>query len=332
MDKIRWGVLSTAKIGRVQVIPGTNRGQFGTVTAIASRDLSRAKKVAAELGIEKAYGSYQELLADKNVDAIYNPLPNHLHVPWSIRALKANKHVLCEKPIGLSVAEAEQLAGVAAAHPKLKIMEAFMVRLHPQWLAARELVRDGPHRRAPHDPHRCSPTSTTTPPTSATSSDIGGGALMDIGCYPITLSRFIFDDEPQRVLGHIERDPKLGTDRLTSAILEFFQGTATFTVSTQLAPYQRTNILGTAGRIEVEIPVNAPNDRPTRLWLQTGTPPAVQIEEQTFDTCDMYTIQADAFARAILDDTPVPTPMADAVANMRVIERIRTSAETNAWT
>ena len=155
---------------------------------------------------------------------------------------------------------------------------------------------------------------------------------MDIGCYPITLSRFIFDDEPKRVLGHIERDPKLGTDRLTSAVLEFFQGTATFTVSTQLTPYQRTNIFGTAGRIEVEIPVNAPNDRPTRLWVQTGTPPAIKIEEITFDTCDMYTIQADAFARAVLDDTPVPTPLADAVANMRVIERIRTSADTNAWT
>jgi len=330
MDKIRWGVLSTAKIGRVQVIPAINRGQFGTVTAIASRDLSRAKKVAAELGIEKACGSYQELLADKNVDAIYNPLPNHLHVPWSIRALKANKHVLCEKPIGLSVAEAEQLAGVAAAHPKLKIMEAFMVRLHPQWLSAHQLVREG-RIGALRTIHTTFSYFNDDPANIRNQQDIGGGALMDIGCYPITLSRFIFDDEPKRVLGHVERDPKLGTDRLTSAVLEFFQGTATFTVSTQLAPYQRTNIFGTSGRIEVEIPVNAPNDRPTRIWVQTGTPPAVQIEEITFDTCDMYTVQADAFARAILDDTPVPTPLADAVANMRVIERVRTSADTNAW-
>lgn len=331
MDKIRWGVLSTAKIARLQVIPGTNRGQFGTVTAIASRDLSRAKKVAAELGIEKSYGSYQELLADKNIDAIYNPLPNHLHVPWSIRALKANKHVLCEKPIGMSVAEAEQLAGVAAAHPKLKIMEAFMVRLHPQWLAVRDHVRVG-RIGALRTIHTTFSYFNDDPANIRNQSDIGGGALMDIGCYPITLSRFIFDDEPKRVLGHIERDPKLGTDRLTSAILEFFQGTATFTVSTQLAPYQRTNIVGTAGRIEVEIPVNAPNDRPTRLWIQSGTSSATPIEEQTFETCDMYTIQADAFARAVLDNTTEPTPLADAVANMRIIERIRTSAETNAWT
>jgi predicted dehydrogenase len=330
MDKIRWGVLSTAKIGRVQVIPATNAGQFGTVTAIASRDLSRAKKVAGELGIEKAYGSYQELLADKNVDAIYNPLPNHLHVPWSIRALKAGKHVLCEKPIGLSVAEAEQLAGVAAAHPKLKIMEAFMIRLHPQWLAARKLVREG-RIGALRTIHTTFSYFNDDPNNIRNQQDIGGGALLDIGCYPITLSRFIFDDEPKRVLGHIERDPKLKTDRLTSAVLEFFQGTATLTVSTQLTPYQRTNIFGTTGRIEVEIPVNAPNDRPTRIWVQTGSPPAIQIEEVTFETCDMYTIQADAFARAVLDDTPVPTPLADAVANMRVIERVRTSAETNAW-
>ncbi len=331
MDKIRWGVLSTAKIGRVHVIPATNRGQFGTVAAIASRDLSRAKRVAAELGVEKTYGSYQELLADKNIDAIYNPLPNHLHVPWSIRALKAGKHVLCEKPIGLSVAEAEQLAGVAATHPKLKIMEAFMIRLHPQWLAARQLVRDG-RIGALRTIHTTFSYFNDDPANIRNQRDIGGGALMDIGCYAITTSRFIYDDEPKRVMGHVERDPKLGTDRLTSAVLEFFQGTATFTVSTQLTPYQRTNILGTAGRIEIEIPFNAPNDRPTRLWVQTGSPPAVQIEEITFDTCDMYTVQADIFARAILDDTPVPTPIADSVANMRVIERVRTSADTNTWT
>lgn len=330
MERIRWGVLSTAKIGRLQVIPGINRGQFGTVTAIASRDLSRAKKAAAELGMERAYGSYQELLADKNVDAIYNPLPNHLHVPWSIRALKAGKHVLCEKPIGLSVAEAEQLAGVAAAHPKLKIMEAFMVRLHPQWLAARQFVREGRIGKL-RTIHTDFSYFDDAPDSICNQRDIGGGALMDIGCYPITLSRFIFDDEPKRVLGHVERDPKFGIDRLTSAVLEFFQGTATFTVSTQLAPYQRTNIFGTVGRIEIEIPFNAPNDCPTRIWVQTGTPLAVQIEEITFDTCDTYTVQADAFARAILDDTPVPTPIADAVANMRIIERVRTSADTNAW-
>jgi predicted dehydrogenase len=287
--------------------------------------------VATDLGIDRAYGSYQELLADRNVDAIYNPLPNHLHVPWSIRALRADKHVLCEKPIGLNVAEAEQLAGVAAAHPKLKLMEAFMVRLHPQWQMARELVREG-RIGALRTIHTKFSYFNDDPDNIRNQHDIGGGALMDIGCYPITTSRFIYDDEPKRVFGHIERDPKTGIDRLTSAILEFFQGTATFTISTQLAPYQRTNIFGTSGRIEIEIPFNAPNDRPTRIWVQTGSPPGLKTEEITLETCDQYSIQADAFARAILDDTPVPTPIADAVANMRVIERVRISADTDAWT
>jgi len=331
MDKIRWGVLSTAKFARLHMIPAIKASQFGTVAAIASRDLARAKQTASEFGIERAYGSYQELLADKNIDVVYIPLPNHLHVPWSIRALKAGKHVLCEKPIGLSVAEAEQLAGVAAAHPKLKIMEAFMVRTHPQWIMARQLLREGRIGKL-RTIHTSFSYFNDDPGNIRNQPDSGGGALMDIGCYPITLSRFIFDAEPQRVLGHIERDPKLGTDRLVSAVLEFFQGTATFTVATQLVPYQRTNIFGTAGRIEVEIPVNAPNDRPCRLWVQTGTQAGGPIEEIQLATCDQYAIEADAFARAVLDGTPVPTPLADAVANMRVIERVRSSAETNAWT
>jgi predicted dehydrogenase len=330
MAEIRWGVLSTAKIGRSKVIPATQRSQFGKVAAIASRDLARAKTTAAELGIEKAYGSYQELLADASIDAIYNPLPNHLHMPWSIRAIKAGKHVLCEKPIALSVAEAEQLAGVAATHRKLKVMEAFMYRFHPQWVTTRRLVRDG----------RIGQLRTIQTVFSyfnddrqniRNQHDIGGGALMDIGCYGVSLSRFVFDDEPKRVLGVVERDPKSNIDRLTSAVLEFFQGTAMFTCGTQLAYYQRVNIFGTTGRIEIEIPFNAPSDKPCRLWLATNLPSGVNVEEITFDVCDQYTLQADAFARAILDDTPAPTPLADAVANMRVMERVFKSAEKAAW-
>jgi predicted dehydrogenase len=330
-DKIRWGILSTAKIGREKVIPAIQSSQFGVVTAIASRALARAKLEAGQLGIEKAYGSYQELLSDRNVDAVYIPLPNHLHVRWSMRALSAKKHVLCEKPIGLSVAEAEQLAGAAAAHPKLKVMEAFMYRFHPQWQMARQIVRDGRIGRL-RTVHTHFSYYNDDPQNIRNQADIGGGALMDIGCYPISLSRFIFDAEPERVLGHIERDPKLAIDRLVSATLQFFQGTSTFTCSTQLVPHQRVNIFGTSGRLEIEIPFNAPPDRPCRAWLSIGTKAGTPIEELSFDTCDQYTLQADAFARAILDDTPVPTPLADAVANMRVIERIIASAEKSAWT
>ena len=331
MAKIRWGVLSTANFGRRQMIPAIQQSEFSEVTAIASRDQARATAVATELGIEKAHGSYQKLLADEDVDAVYIPLPNHLHVPWSMRALKAGKHVLCEKPIGLSNAEAEQLAGVAAAHPQLKVMEAFMYRFHPQWRMAQQLVREGRVGKL-RTIHTAFSYFNDDPQNIRNQRDIGGGALMDIGCYAISISRFIYDDEPQRVFGQTERDPATGVDRLTSAVLEFFQGTATFTVSTQLAPYQRTNIHGTAGRIEIEIPVNAPNDRPCRVWVQSGAKPGAAIEEITFDVCDQYTLEVDAFARAILDDTAVPTPLADAVANMRVIERVLTSAETGGWT
>jgi predicted dehydrogenase len=330
MDKIRWGVLSTANFARRQMIPAIQKSQFGVVTAIASRDQARAKAFATELGIEKAHGSYQKLLADDDVDAVYIPLPNHLHVTWAMRALKAGKHVLCEKPLGLSTAEAEQLAGVAAAHPQLKVMEAFMFRFHPQWQSARQLMREGRVGKL-RTVHTTFSYFNDDAQNIRNQRDIGGGALMDIGCYPISISRFIYDDEPTRVLGQIERDPTTGVDRLTSAVLEFFQGTATFTVSTQLAPYQRTHIHGTAGRIEIEIPVNAPNDRPCRLWVQQGPDWGAPIEEVTFDACDQYTLEADAFARSILDDSPVPTPLADAVANMRVIDRVSSSAETGAW-
>ena len=330
MSKIRWGVLSTAKIGRQKVVPAIQRGQLGVVTAIASRDLSRAKAAAAELDIEKPYGSYQQLLSDRNVDAVYIPLPNHLHVTWSLRALKTGKHVLCEKPIGLSVAEAEQLAGSAAAHPKLKVMEAFMYRFHPQWQMARRLVREGRIGQL-RTIHTHFAYFNDDPQNIRNQRDMGGGALMDIGCYPISLSRFIFDDEPQRVLGHVERDPTTEIDRLTSAVLEFFQGTATFTCATQLVPYQRVNIYGTSGRIEIEVPFNAPSDQPCCMWVQVGTQPGAPSEEIRLEPCDQYMLQADAFAKAILDDEPVPTPLADAVANMRVIKRVADSAAKNAW-
>ncbi len=327
MTKIRWGVLSTAKIAREKVIPGIQKSATGEVVAIASRDHTLAQVTSAKLNIPKAHGSYEQLLADADVDAVYIPLPNHLHVPWSLRAMEAGKHVLCEKPIGLSVAEAEQLAATAANHPQLKVMEAFMYRFHTQWQTARRLVNEGRIGELRtiqtgfayfnNDPHNI-----------RNKTEMGGGALMDIGCYPISLSRFIFNAEPVRVLGQIERDPATGVDRLTSAVMDFPHGTSTFTCGTQLVPYQRVNIFGTTGRIEIEIPFNAPPDRPCREWLQTD---GGKIEEILFDICDQYTLQADAFGKAILKNTPVPTPLSDAIANMRVIEHVFASAESSEW-
>ncbi len=327
MNKVRWGVLSTAKIGVKKVIPAMQQGAYCEISAIASRNLDHAQTVARQLGIASAYGSYDELLADPAIDAVYIPLPNHLHVPWSIKALEAGKHVLCEKPVGLSVAEAEQLLAAARSHPHLKIMEAFMYRFHPQWLRARELVSDGWIGSLQTIDSFFSYYN-DDPGNIRNMSDIGGGALMDIGCYSLSLARFIFASEPQRVFGNMELDPEFKIDRLTSGILEFARGTSTFTCSTQMAPYQRVNILGSTGRIEIEIPFNAPPDQPCRIWHQHDG----GIDEIVFDLCDQYTIQGDLISRAILDDSEVPTPLQDAVANMQLLEAIIRSAKSGAWT
>jgi len=326
MNKVRWGVLSTAGIGMRQVLPAMQQGQYCEITAIASRSLDKAKAAAAELGIPKAYGSYAELLADPDVDAVYNPMPNHLHVPWSIKALQAGKHVLCEKPIAMSAVEAEELASTARQYPKLKIMEAFMYRLHPQWQRAKQIVDDGGVGELRTIESHFSYFN-DDPANIRNQADIGGGGLMDIGCYNLSLSRFIFGEEPQRILGIVERDPQLRTDRLASGILDFGRGTATFTCSTQLAGYQRANIFGTTGRVEIEIPFNAPKDRPTRLWHQHDG----KTDEITFNITDQYTIQGDLFSQAVLNDTPVPTPLSDAVANMRAIDAIFESGKRGGW-
>ena len=328
MSRIRWGILSTAKIGTEKVIPAMKQCRFGEVAAIASRSKVTAEAEARRLGIPQAYGSYEELLADQSIDAIYNPLPNHLHVPWSIKALEAGKHVLCEKPIGLTSAEGQQLVEAGQRHPKLKLMEAFMYRHHPQWQKAKALVKDGEIGEL-RTVQTCFSYFNDNPADIRNQANIGGGGLMDIGCYPISLSRFLFDAEPDRVIGLVEYDPRMKTDRLASAILDFGRGTSTFTCSTQLVPYQRVQIFGTEGRVEIEIPFNAPPDRPCRLWHQRGRD---DIREIAFEICNQYTIQGDLFAKAILDDTPVPTPIEDAVANMKVIEAIVQSARDGAWT
>lgn len=326
MDKVRWGVLSTARIGTEKVLPAMQAGKHCEVLAIASRGETKASNAAKGLGIPRAYGSYEALLADPDVEAIYIPLPNHMHVPWSIRALEAGKHVLCEKPIGLSSAEAEELVAASRQYPHLKLMEAFMYRHHPQWQRARQIVADGGvgDLRTIHTQFSY---YNVDPANIRNQADIGGGALMDIGCYCISLSRFIFDAEPDRLAATVEYDPTFGVDRLASAIMDFGQGTATFTCSTQLAYYQRVNIYGTEGRVEIEIPFNAPSERPTRMWHQRGG----DVEEIVLGVCNQYTIQGDLFSLAVLNDTPVPTPITDAVANMRVIEAVVESGRRQDW-
>ena len=328
--KVRWGVLGVAKIATQKVIPAMQQGDLSEIVAIASRDLSKARKAAADLKISKAYGSYEELLADPEIEAVYNPLPNHLHVPWSIRAAEASKHVLCEKPISLTVAELRTLMD-ARDRTGVKIGEAFMVRTHPQWLRAREIVQSGAigDLRAV----MCGFSYFNRDPANVRNVEHwGGGGLMDIGCYPIQISRFLFGQEPVRVVGRLEVDPEFNTDRLSSAILDFPTGQCVFTCSTQLVPYQRVQILGTKGRVEVEIPFNAPPDRPCRIFVDNGADVfggGIQTEEIL--TCDQYTIQGDAFSRAVREGGEVPTPLEDSLGNMRVIEGLFSSAKENNW-
>lgn len=323
--KVRWGVLSTAAIGIKKVIPAMQQGELTHVTAIASRDRAKAEDPARKLGIEKIYGSYEELLADPEIDVIYNPLPNHLHVPWTIKAAEAGKHVLCEKPLSLTVAEARTLLDVQA-RTGVKIGEAFMVRTHPQWLRTRELIASGRIGSLRSIQGFFSYTN-VNPANIRNIPEYGGGGLMDIGCYPINISRFLFGEEPVRVMGLVERDPEMKTDRLTSAILHFPSGQSIFTCSTQLVPYQRVNVFGTKGRIEVEIPFNAPNDRPSRIFLDDGQDLfGGGITVETFPICDQYTIQGDLFSKAVIENTAVPVPLEDAIKNMAVIEAVFRSA------
>lgn len=326
MPRVRWGVLSTAKIGQLKVIPGMQRGTLCEVVGIASRDLGAAEKAARRLGLAKAYGSYQALLDDPAIDAVYIPLPNDLHVPWSLRAIEAGKHVLCEKPIGLSAAEAESLLQASRRAPSIKVMEAFMYRFHPQWQRARQIVHDGGIGTL-RTIHSFFSYFLDDPANIRNDPRKGGGGLMDIGCYCVSLSRFLFGREPVRGSAIVEYDPAFGVDRLASGILDFGDGTSTFTCATQLAPYQRVNIYGTSGRVEIEIPFNAPPDRPCRLWHQRGS----EVEEILLPAADQYTIQGDLFSRAVLENTPVPTPLEDAVANMRAIEAIVESGRQGGW-
>lgn len=330
MRRLRWGVLSTAAIGRMKVIPAIQKAAHCEVVAIASRDAAHGARVAAQLAIPTVHGSYEALLADPQVEAVYIPLPNHLHARWAIAAAGAGKHILCEKPLALSASDAERMIA-AAEHAGVLLMEAFMYRLHPSWIAVRDLVATGRIGRLTalqswFSYHNDDPTNIRN------ILDAGGGALYDIGCYCVNLSRMLFASEPTRVEGVVVRDPTDGTDVVTSGILDFENGLASFTCSTRAEDDQRVDIYGTEGRISIEIPFNIPPDRPTHVFVTAGGDPPVapRTETLTFATADAYTAEAEAFATAVLDGRPVPVPPSDAVANLRVIKRLFDAAQAGA--
>ncbi len=330
MRKLKWGVLGVANIAVEKVIPAMQRAERCDIVAIASRDEARAKAAAARLGIPRAYGSYEALLADPEIEAVYNPLPNELHVQWTLKALEAGKHVLSEKPVGLDAAEAERLIAARDKAGKL-VAEAFMVRFHPQWRRAKELVQGGAIGKVGaiqtfFSYHLLDPTNVRNRPP-------GGGGLYDIGSYAIVTARYAFGAEPTRAVAALDRDPSLGVDRLASAILEFPGGRhLTFSTATQLSDHQRVTIVGETGRIVVMIPFNALPDRPMRIVIDDGSDfvgGGARVEE--FPICDQYGLQGDAFVRAALGEEAFEFPVEDAVRNMRVIDALFRSAERGAW-
>jgi len=329
MDKVVWGVLSTAKIGLQRVLPGMLKSPLCEIRAIASRTEAAARKAADQLGIAKAYGSYDELLADPEIEAIYNPLPNHLHVPLTLKAAAAGKHVLCEKPIALNAEQARQLEAVAG---KVLIMEAFMVRFHPQWLRARALVRSG-SIGALRAIQFLFCYSNTDAANIRNKPDIGGGALYDIGCYPITAGRFFFETDPLRGIALFDRDPAFRTDRLTSALLDFGGGRhLDFTVSTQCSPYQRVHLCGTKGRIEIQIPVNAPQGQKSTLLIDDGSSLAgAGVRTETIAESDQYMLQGETFSRAVRGEIALPYGIDDAVVGMRAIDALFRSEASRRW-
>jgi len=329
MKKVVWGVLSTAKIGWEKVIPAMQKGDCCDIRAIASRSLEKGRAMADKLGIEKAYGSYEELIADPEIEAIYNPLPNDQHVPLTLLAARAGKHVLCEKPIALTATQAAQLREVS---DKVHIMEAFMVRFHPQWLQVRERVRNGElgDLRVIQAYFAYFNRDVNNIRNNV---DIGGGALYDIGCYPIVTGRFLFGCEPVRVTSLVDRDPDFKTDRTVSAMLDFGSGRhLNFTVSTQSVVYQRVQVCGTKRRIEIQIPFNAPLGGETKVFSDDGsTLDGASIAAQTLPACNMYTLQGDAFSRAIRGEIALPYGVEDAIANMRVIDALFESEKSGGW-
>ena len=329
MKKVSWGVLSTANIGMGKVIPAMQQGEYCDIRAISSRSLESARAAADQLGIAKAYGSYEELIADPEIEAIYNPLPNHLHVPLTLAAARAGKHVLCEKPIALTAGEAAELREVG---DKVHIMEAFMVRFHPQWLRAREIVRSGVLGELSSIQAFFSYFN-RNPDNVRNRADIGGGALYDIGCYPIVTARFLFDAEPLRAIALIDRDPEFATDRTVSAIVDFGGGRRLdFTISTQSTPYQRVHAVGSKQRLTVEIPFNAPPGEATRIFIDNGSQLGdTSAVSETLPPCNQYTLQGDAFSRIVRGEIPAPFGVEDAVLNMRVIDALFKSAQSNQW-
>lgn len=320
-NKLRWGVLGAAKIAVTKVIPAIQKSRYGIVTALATRDVESVIERTQGLGIGTFYGSYEELIEDPDIDAIYIPLPNHLHVPFTIKSAEAGKHVLCEKPIALNAREASQLIDVRD-RTGVQILEAFMVRTNPVWLKAKELLDSGRIGKLRSVIGNFSYMN-TDPDNVRNKPEWGGGGLMDVGCYLIMASRYYFGREPVNVSGFMQKDAAFGTDVLTSAILDFVDGQAVFSCGTKSVPAQLLHLEGTNGRIRFEIPFSPAPDSRSKLYIDDHIDLTFKSSEVIeFEAFDQYTLQADAFAESVFDGIELPMTLEDSIANMKVIDSI----------
>lgn len=329
MNPIRWGVLSTSSFAEEKFLPGLQKSPLIEVAAVASRNLERAGDFARRNQIPVAYGSYEDLLADPTIEVIYNPLPNDLHVAWTLRAADAGKHVMCEKPMGMTAAELDALLPYAS---KVHIAEAFMVRFHPQWTETRDLVRSGSLGRISHM-HVAFGYNNTDAANIRNIVSSGGGSLYDIGCYAVVAARWFLEAEPVRVAAVCDVDPVFGTDRLTSALMDFGGGrTCTFAVSTQSVNHQRVHVFGTAGRLEITIPFNQPlDDEVTYLTHDGASVDGLDATRHVVAVNDQYTSQGEAFSRRVRNEEPTDGPLRDAMANMAIIDAIFRSAKSGSF-
>lgn len=325
MKALQLGILSVSGFFQKKIAIPVAKSPLLDIAAIASRSGEKAKKAAKEYDIPKAYGSYEALLSDESIEAVYIPLPNHLHAQFIRQAADAGKHIICEKPIALNAKEAEE--SIAYAQQKgVKVMEAFMYRFHPQWQHARELIRMKEIGKV--QLVQCFFAYNNTDPSNIRNqADAGGGAILDIGCYAVSSSRFLIGAEPKRVVSLTHFDPALGTDILSTGILDFGDSRAEYTIGTQTFPYQRVNVHGSSGVISIEIPFNTPADVETRIFVTNS----VGTREVLLAPEDQYILEFEAFAKAIKEDTEVPTPPSDAIANMKVLDALFKSSKENQW-
>jgi predicted dehydrogenase len=325
MKPVVWGILSVSTHYQLRVHPNLKKSPLVDLRAIASRSREKAAATAQVLGIPKSYGSYEELLSDREIEAVYIPLPNHMHAEWARKAADAGKHVLCEKPFAADAREAEQVVD-HAKNKGVLVMEAFMYRFHPQWKRAHEIVASG-EIGALHAVHSHYTYMLQDPSNIRNMLGAGGGGIPDIGCYLVSCARFLMGKEPSRVLSLVHRDATLKTDILASAILDFGTARSVFTVGTQTYSSQRVYAIGSGGELTIPLPFNAYPDTPMQITVGTGVGTRTVFSPAT----DQYVEMFEAFSRAVRDGRPVPTPPQDAINNMKVLDSLFRSEKSTSW-